>query len=399
MFDFTVTVTFVQATATPRRARIAAMISFATNGALPASLLARYAEVKEELALEPAIFGLVVVGFTVGAVAAFNLPGIILRRFGSRWTASIGTAWVAVVLSVAAWGVITGRAWLFVAGIVLAGLGDAVVDVAQNSQGLRVQQEYRRSLLSSMHAGWSIGAVIGGVVGTLAASLGLSLLIHLMLWGLVCVLAMSWAAASFLPDVQVVDRQTAPVGAPGWRIIRLLIPLALVALAGAVVEDIGNNWSAVLLASEHGVAASAAGVALSVTLVAQFAGRLLGDRFIDSFGNRRAVILSLSAVTVGLLLAGWAPWVGLSLVGLALAGLGSAITVPLAFAGADSIPGLRQHAGVTWIGWSMRLVAVGLSPAIGGISGVTSLSVAITVASTIPLVALLGQLRQRPPRH
>lgn len=379
----------------PPRARVATMIAFGTNGAVPATLLARYAEVKDALDLDAGVFGLVVAGYTLGAAGAFHLPGVILRRFKSRRTTSGGTAWVALALTLAAVGVTIADPWVFVAGLVLAGCGDAVVDIAQNAQGLRVQEAYGRSLLSSMHAGWSIGAVVGGVVGTAAASAGVPLLPHLAAWGILCTAAMAWSARSFLPDKQAEVSDEDNPGRLGLRGVQLLAPLALVALAGIAVEDIGNNWSAVLLASERGVPASAAGIGLTILLGAQFLGRMLGDRFIDRVGHRAALIASLSTVAAGLTLAAWAPWVALTLAGLATAGLGCAITVPLAFARADALPGLLPHAGVTWIGWAMRAATIGLSPAIGGITTLTALPVAITAVALIAVLALATQAGSR----
>lgn len=372
------------------------MVAFATNGALPATLLARYAEVKGDLGLSAAVFGIVVVGFTVGAAGAFHLPGAVLRRLGVRWTTVSGTTWIALSLVLAASGVAAGNAGIFVAGLVLAGFGDAVVDVAQNAEGLRVQEAYGRSVLTSMHAGWSIGAAVGGVVGTAAASAGVPLLLHLAAWGALCVIAMAMAARSFLPDARRDATDDPETGPLGRHAMLLLAPLALVALAGISVEDVGNNWSAVLLATEREMTASSAGIGLSVLLAAQFIGRLLGDRFIDRVGNRAALVASLGAVAVGLTLAAWAPGASLTVVGFALAGLGCAITVPLAFARADALPGLRPHAGVTWIGWTMRTTTIGLSPAIGGIATVASLPIAISAVALIALLALGLQLRPRP---
>lgn len=135
---------------------------------------------------------------------------------------------------------------------------------------------------------------------------------------------------------------------------------------------------------------------LSILLGAQFVGRMLGDRFIDRAGKKAALIMSLSLVTGGLLLTAWAPWVSATLLGLALAGLGCAITVPLAFAGADALPGLKAHAGVTWVNWIMRAATIGLTPAIGGITTVVSLPAAITAVSLLALLALVVQARKAP---
>ena len=369
------------------------MVAFATNGALPATLLARYAEVKDDLGLSAAVFGLVVVGFTLGAAGAFHLPGVVSRRLGVKLTTALGTAWIALALVVAASGVAMGNAGIFVAGLILAGFGDAVVDVAQNAQGLRVQEAYGRSVLTSMHAGWSIGAAVGGIVGTAAASAGVPLLLHLAAWGALCVLAMALAARSFLPDTRREAAEEAETGPLGRHAMLVLAPLALVAMAGISVEDVGNNWSAVLLATEREVSASSAGIGLSVLLAAQFVGRLLGDRFIDRVGHQAALVTSLSAIAAGLALAAWAPGAPLTVVGFALAGLGCAITVPLAFARADALPGLRPHAGVTWIGWTMRTATIALSPAIGGIATVASLPVAISAVALIAVTALGLQFR------
>ncbi|GAB3050899.1 MFS transporter [Sediminivirga luteola] len=385
----------------PRRARIAATLAFATNGALPASLLARYAEVKTELGVDAALFGLLVAGYAVGGMLALHLPGVISRRLGVTRAAVLGTVWIGAAFVLAAAGAATGQPWLFLLGLVLAGCGDAVVDVAQNSQGIRVQKAYGRSLLNTMHAGWSIGAAIGGGVGTAAAIAGLPLLVHMGLWAAFCILMMSLAARAFLREPRP---DAAPAPAPGnvpppqplrGRMVLVLLPLALIALAGVSVEDIGNNWSAILLATERDLPVTSAGIGLSVLLGAQFIGRLLGDRLIDVLGDRRALALSLTAVIAGLSCAAWAPNAALTLAGLALAGLGSAITVPIAFARADAVPSLPAHSGVTWISWTMRTASIGLSPVIGVLSAVLSLPVALTAVVMLAVLALLFSLPRR----
>lgn len=385
-----------------RRARWAAMAAFATNGALPASLLARYAEVKDTLGLSPALFGVMVVGLGLGGALAVHLPGVISRRIGVARSAGFGTAWIGAALVLATGGVAIGNPWLVLVALIAAGTGDAVVDVAQNSQGLRVQAAYRRSLLNSMHAGWSVGAALGGAVGTVAAMASMPLLMHMSVWAGLCILAMAISAHFFLPEPQATAPASVPAESPtttrrlSWRTWKILLPLAIVALAGISVEEIGNNWSAVLLATERGMSASAAGVGLTVLLGAQFIGRLLGDWVIDRLGDRQALLISLSAVVLGLLTAAWTPIIWISLAGFAVAGLGCAVTVPIAFARADAVPGLAAHSGVTWISWLMRTVALTLAPAIGAISDLMTLPVAFTVVTLIAVVALALQLpRQR----
>lgn len=388
-----------------RRARAGALLAFATNGALPATLLVRYAEVKESLGLGEGAFGLVVVGFGLGAALALNLPAVLVRALGTRRTTAVGTGIIAVALTLAATGAGAGSVWLFLLGLLLAGATDPVVDVAQNGQGLAVQERYERSVLNSMHAGWSVGATAGGLVGTLAASAGVPLWLHLALWGSFCTAVMALAGRWFLPDraAEVAHADAEPQAddtgrrrrGPGAGAVRLLLPITVLAVVGVSIEDIGNNWSAVLLATERGVPAANAGIGLTVLLAGQFVGRLLGDRFVDALGQRRAILLSVATLTAGLLVAAWAPWAVLTVAGLALAGLGCAVTVPVAFARADALPGLRAHTGLTWVSWSMRVASLVISPLVGGLAALSSLPIALSVVAVPAVLLLLALLLLR----
>src|SRR5699024_1798611 len=83
-----------------------------------------------------------------------------------------------------------GAAWspaavVLALSLLMAGACDAITDVAQNAHGLRVQREYRRSIINSFHAVWSIGAVLGGSMSALAIALDVPLTVHLGLSGLI----------------------------------------------------------------------------------------------------------------------------------------------------------------------------------------------------------------------
>ena len=401
-----------------RRARAAATLAFATNGALPAALLARWAQVKTDLDLTDAVFGLVVVAGGIGGALALNLPAAVVRGLGTRRTTGVGTLAIAALLVVGALGVAAGQTWVLFVALALVGACDAVVDVAQNAQGLRIQAAYGRSVLTAMHAGWSVGMAIGAVGGVLMASV--PLVVHLAVWGALCATSMFAAGRRFLPDTveqvpvevpaevladtgaaaAVADTGGAPTAAasgraPRVRPWRLLAPLAVIAVAGFAVEDVGMNWSAVLLASEHGVAAAQAGLGLAVLLGSQFVGRLLGDRFTDAVGRDRALRISLVLMSVGVLGAVWAPNALLTLAGFVLAGLGCAVVVPLAYAVADEVPGVAAHSGVTWVTAVMRGVAIGFGPVIGAVSQATSLRIALSLVPLLAVAALLLSRRRR----
>ena len=160
-----------------RRARLAVSLLFLTNGAIFSNLLPRLPEFKDMFELSNAAYGLAVIAFPIGGVVAGPLPAPVLRRFGTARTAAVGSVLLAAAVFVA--GSVPVLA-VFGAGLFVAGVLDAVVDTAQNAQGLRVQRLAGTSMINSMHALWSVGAVIGGLMGTVAAALHVPLALSLI---------------------------------------------------------------------------------------------------------------------------------------------------------------------------------------------------------------------------
>lgn len=396
-----------------RRARWAVTAAFATNGALLGALIPHYPEAKAVFGLDPAAFGLLVIALAVGGTLAGPLPAPILRRFGARRVMLAGSVAIALlttaaglVLDVTGAGAGAGHGagtaagwplWVF-AGLVLAsGVFDAVVDTAQNAQGLQVQTRLARPVLTTMHAGWSLGAAAGAGLGAAVITVGGPAALHLGLNGAVCVAVLLGVGHLFLAEdpADPVPTDDASDGAsarptpartrvlPPPAALAALVPAVVIAMAGFGVEEFGNAWATLFLITERGLDPAAAVLGASTLLGAQFVGRLAGDRTLAVLGRRGALTAGLGAVVVGLGLA-LAPLpdpvaVPAAFAGLALAGLGCAVVVPVAYALGDEAPGLRPQTGLAVTSWCMRLAGVALSPTVGALAGAVGLAPALTV--------------------
>lgn len=396
---------------TKARARLGVSLMFFSNGALFSALLPRYPEIKDAFGLDNAQFGLLVIAFPLGAIAAASLGAPLVRRFGARTVVAVGSALLAAALAVAAFSPVVG---LFAVAMVLAGLLDAVVDAAQNIQGVAVESWVGKSILNSLHALWSLGAATGGALGAWAAAIGMPLGTQMLINGAVWVaVAGLGSALSAVPVRAPVARLAEPedlkhdgdsrtpahtspssrVRIPGtaWR---LLLPLILLAISGTVIEDVANNWAVLYLARETDAAPFIAGLGLSVVLGAQFVGRLLGDPLTDRFGRERVAGAGGVLIVVGVALVVVSPVYVPVLIGYALLGFGCATLVPAAFAAAGRVPGLREGTGIATLGWLMRLGFLVTSPAIGAVSEVAGLRVAflIPLAGGVVAVAIAWHL-------
>nr|WP_307844438.1 MFS transporter [Actinotalea solisilvae] len=389
-----------------RRARAAVSAVFFVNAVLYANLVPRLPEVKEQLGLSNAQLGTAIAAMPLGALLAGLLAPALIQRLGSARVAAFGLVGSAVAVAVVplapGWGALA-------AVLLLAGALDAVIDVAQNAHGFRVQRAYRRSIVNAFHGLWSVGAVVGGLLGSAAAGLGVPLPVHLAASGVLFSVVAVVAYRSMLRGPEDAEREPVPEsdGAAGRRGARprlaraALLPLAalgVLAACGALVEDAGSSWGALYLRGEVGADAATAGLAFVSLSVAMTVGRLLGDRVVDRWGQRRVALVGGAGIAAGMGLALAVPSVATTLVGFALAGLGVATLVPAVMHAADELPGLPHGVGLTVVSWLLRVGFLASPALVGVVADATSLRVALlgVVLAGVGVLATGRVLAGRP---
>jgi MFS family permease len=381
-----------------RRARTAVATCFFLNAVFYASLVPRLPEVKAQLGLSSTALGAALAAAPLGALLAGLSSAALMRRFGSGRVASSGL----VLLGVTVWAVSVAPNWLgLAAALLVMGALDAIIDVAQNAHGLRVQRLYQRSILNAFHGVWSIGAVTGGLLGAAAAGLDVPLVAQLTGTAVVFGAVALVVSRALLPgrDEPEPTHGAAPRERPRRRAaIPALAVLGVLAVCGAVVEDAGSSWSALYLRTELDAGAAIAGLGFVALSVAMTVGRLTGDRVVDRFGQRRVARAggALAAVGMGLALA--LPSVPTTLAGFALAGLGVATLVPAVYHAADELPGLPQGLGLTVINWLLRIGFLVSPPLVGALADAFDLRVALVtvVLAGIGILVLGRALRGGP---
>lgn len=386
-----------------RRARIAVSLLFLTNGAIPGNLIPRLPAVKSELGLSNAAYGVAIAAGPIGALVSALLAGVLIRRFRSSRVAVVG------MVASAGFVVLAGAApvwWVLAVAMFAAGALDAVVDVGQNSHGLRVQRLYGRSILNSFHAVWSVGALTGGLMGGAAAALELPLTLHLTLSGLLLA-GVNVVCYRFLlpgPEPVAVHTDAEQPGAKRRSAVRpavwgALLALGVIAIAASIVEDAGNTWAAVYLSDSLGAVPAVAAFGFVALAGAQFVGRLIGDRMVDRFGQRTMARAGGLITGLGMGVALAVPTVPVSIVGFAFAGFGIATLIPAAIHTADELPGFRPGTAIGLLNWLMRLGFLLSPPVVGVIADASSLrwGLLIVPVSGLLVVLLAGVLPRRPP--
>jgi MFS family permease len=368
-----------------RAARIAVAYIFFANGALAGNWVTRIPTLMDKLGLSVTALAFAFFAAPVGAILTMPFAGRVVTRAGSRRTTR-----VAFFLFCASVAPIAFAPNLIVLGLIIFVLGviSSFLDVAMNAHGLVLERRYRRPILSSFHAWFSIGGLVGASTGALAAWVALDLRVHMSI-AVAVALAGGFVLSPFLfrggDGVEHEERRFF-VKPP-----RQLVALGIVAFISLLAEGAAGDWSAVYINKplHAGKAVAALGyLAFSFTMVI---GRFSGDRLTMRFGP-------VALTRVGGLLAagglGTALLIGhpvAALAGFASMGVGLAAVVPTVFRAAGSHPDVPPGIGlasVSLIGYFGFLVGpplIGTTAKLIGLPG--ALGVVALFMASIGLLA------------
>jgi predicted MFS family arabinose efflux permease len=275
---------------------------------------------RERAGLEEAQLGLLLLCFGLGSMLAMPIAGALTTRKGCRFVSLIGGALICSMLPL-----LTSLSSFTSLAVALAlfGAGLGSIDVAMNVQGLMVERDHGRPLMSGFHGLFSLGGIAS------------ALLMSVLLWGgasplfaVMVVVAMVgglllWHARHLLP--YGADDPAAPFARPSAKVLAVGV-LCFIAL---LVEGAVLDWSAVFLNRAHQIDLSVAGSAYAVFSLTMAAGRFSGDALRKRFGAVSLLIGGGVLVMVGFAMAVLLqPW-PLFLLGFALIGLGLANAFPV----------------------------------------------------------------------
>ncbi|WP_282153989.1 MFS transporter [Ruegeria atlantica] len=365
---------------------VAAM--FILNGALFGIWASRIPAVRDKLDLTHETLGYGLLFMAAGAVCSFPITGRLTDRFG----AVVLTRYIAVLYTVSLILLaLAGSFWSLAAFLFVFGAFHGSMDVAMNAWAAEVEQAYKKPVMSSFHAMWSLGAGLGALSGFAAVQMGLTVIQHFLLAGGIVVglaLALSW--------VRWTSRRAAVSGGKVFALPSgALILVGFTALCGALGEGAVADWSAIFLRDVTDAAESIAALGYAVFSVAMVAFRLAGGFVIARFGPVATARFGGACAALGVFCVVSAAEAGLALAGFAMMGVGYAVIMPLAFSRAASDPNVppgQAIASVATLGYGGLLIG---PPLIGFLAEMLTLRVAFTALLPLAvfIVLLAGSLR------
>jgi len=359
-----------------RWARGAVSAFFMVMGLTAGVWMARIPAVKAQAHLSDGTLGVALFAVPAGLVIGAAVAERLVDRAGSArvaWAFGVGSCLVGITQGLA-----RNLPELMVA-LLGVGVTGGTLDVAQNAQGVRVEAAYGRPVMTSLHAGYSFGAIAGALIGGGFAWAGVGLLPSLAAAGLAGAAVDIAAGRWLLPGKRLADfpESAAPppalpsigamaAAAPSTRQVRrLVIALGVLAICGLAGEGAVGDWSAVYLRDNLATSAGFAALGFAAFSVTMTIGRAVGDRLISRFGPvrlvRRCGLIAAAGLAAGL--ASGNSYAAVA--GFAVFGAGMSVVVPQVFAaGGRASParpgsGLARVVGLGYVGMTAGPAVIG----------------------------------------
>ena len=383
-------------------ARRAVALAFFVNGFGIGSWAPEVPVIAARLAITEQTIGLLILAFGLGGVLTMPLIARAIARVGSRPPLLVthllaAFAFPALILAPELW---MAFAAIFVFGAMFGGM-----DAAMNANAITLERHMGRAIMSSSHGFWSVGGFVGaGLGGPIIAGFGpaahAAFVCAVILVCFVFVRRMARddrGASPAAADAPATSSQSTPThGAAGPAAMRpagllMAVAIGLFALVAMMPEGGAIDWSAVYLKSELGADTAVSGFAFAAFSATMAIFRFLGDDIRNRLGAVKTVRLFAFVAASGLLLAGLAGHFLVAIAGFALAGIGLANIVPIAFSAAGNVKGLPDGTGIsiaTAIGYSGGLMApsligflaehIGLADVFLGMAGLLAIILALS---------------------
>jgi MFS family permease len=370
--------------------RIAVKIAFFLNGFILANWQSRLPRIQDMFKADDGLIAMVLFCMAFGAVIAMPFTGYVIIRNGSRRVTLISV--IAYALMIAFIPVMPGIIALM-ALFLVTGVITGMLDVAMNAQAVIVEQQYRKPIMTSFHAMFSVGMALGAWCGALFADLEFALLNHFTLIATLSLIAAFWVSRNLVHDKP--EKNSVHEG-PLFRIpSKVLISVGIIAFCCMIGEGAMSEWSVNYMENIARSTEALAPLALSAFATAMTIGRLVGDRVRVAVGDAKLIMFGGLMASIGLSVALLYPIPYVSIAGLFLVGLGLSTIVPITYSIAGNAKGLPSGVGiamVTTVGYSGFLFG---PPIIGFISDAYNLRVGLSVVLVLFVVmTILGFLRR-----
>ncbi|MFN8356455.1 MAG: MFS transporter [Spirosomataceae bacterium] len=362
--------------------RMATFTLFFLLGVIFASWASRIPDIQEKLHIGVAELGGVLLGMPIGSLTSVLITGFLVERFGSKLVCILSTLLSCTALI----GLGLAPSALTLAFVLAVfGAADNILNIAMNTQAIGVEKLYGRTLMSTFHAVWSLGAMAGAAIGGIFATSQIEPPLHFACIFLFVIVGLVLISRWLLTN----DTQSGQKGPLFSLPDQSLWILSIICLCAMMTEGAMADWSAIYYKQSLSKSGGSASMGYTAFALIMSIGRFTGDYLTNRFGITKMLIVSGGLISLGIGIALLYPVSFAIILGLGLVGAGVACVVPIAYSAAGKSKtmsaGMALNA-VSTIGYTGFLVG---PPLIGFLADASSLRIALGIIMLLGAAILL----------
>lgn len=362
--------------------RWAIAVFFYCCGLSFASWASRIPTIKDKFNLNEAELGALLFMLPFGSLVALPIAGWSINRFGSRTMTFLSTVLYALLLLLLA---LSPSVTVLSIVLFFFGFWGDVLNIAVNTQALVLQENYyKKSLLSSFHGMWSLGALSGAFWGGLFMKAGASANTHFLTIAILCILLSILCLFSLIPHDHLKEKSDKIFAWPN----KSLVILGAICFCCAICEGAMADWSSLYYKQVLKDLSRVSTTGYTSFALLMATGRMVGDRLTSHMGYKGILVFDSLLVAGGLALA-----IGIQtplwvIIGFGMVGFGVATIIPIVYSLAGrskTMPASSALAAVSTLGFTGFLVG---PPVIGLAAHEVGLRWALTIVMGMALFVL-----------
>lgn len=333
--------------------------------------------------LNDASLGLMLASIPAGLMVSMPFAGYFTNRFRMRALLIAAALSYSILLLCLGY---ASAAWQVSVVLFLFGVSRTFFNVSVNTCSIVLQQQFKRSIVTSFHGIWSLAALLGALLSMVLIGWDVSMENHFLIVSVFSVVVLFFFNGS-IPE--------AGKGQPRKKLFSAankgLLQLGFIAAGSMFCEGMMSDWSGIYFSKVGGITGQYYVLGYASYLTTMVLGRFLGDWFLGKYGEMTMVRASAILLGTGFLLAVIFPFPILIVIGFLLIGLGISCFVPMIFLLASKnaeVPIGTAVSSVSLLGYMGFLIG---PPIIGYLSETFGLQAAffssILVALLIGIVA------------
>ncbi len=353
-----------------KRARMSISTVFFINGTGLGTWAVLIPSVQNQMQLSDGVLGMALMMMAIGALVSLLLAGWLVQRLGSRLTTQIAALIFCAALPLPVFA--PSLPWLF-AALISLGFTNGMLDVSMNVQAVAAENAYKRSILSSFHALFSLGGLVGAGVGGILFSYDVASTTFVTGVSISLFVVNAIVLSQLLPSEANERSETPKLAFPTGP----LVGLSILGFVGQLGEGAMADWSAVYLQNVLNTDASLAAAGFSAFSLMMVAGRFTGDYMTSRWGPVTVLRVSSAIASVGL---GLGILVGhpiFAILGFGCVGFGMANTIPILFGAAGKMSTMSPSMGIASVATVSYFGFLAGPPAIGFLAELFSLPVTL----------------------